>query len=346
MDRLAGGAAARARRHAPVRVRQGRRGLRRRGRGCRASERDDPRGVGDRGADAGCRGGATRGGAACGPPAAPPRRRIRVARSRDEGLVLRETYYSVGGGFIRREGEPPRVAGARVPARLRQRRGAARRCATSAASRSPKPRASTRRRCAPTRRSPPGSTRIWDAMAACVEAGLHADGVLPGMLQVKRRASAIREQLEEAEADGRRELPGEWLGAFALAVNEENAAGRTRGHGADERGGRHPARRRDVLVAIPRRLRTRRGQRRHAVRRARRQRAAGIRRHAAARPSRRADSSTRSSSPRRTGGAASVGSCSPRPRWGRCSRRTRRSRAPRAGARPRSGRRARWPRAA
>ena len=35
----------------------------------------------------------------------------------------------------------------------------------------------------------------------------------------------IRAQLEEAEADGHRELPGEWLGAFALAVNEENAAG-------------------------------------------------------------------------------------------------------------------------
>jgi L-serine dehydratase len=46
------------------------------------------------------------------------------------------------------------------------------------------------------------------------------------MLKVKRRASSIREQLVAAEADGRRELPGEWLGAFALAVNEENAAGR------------------------------------------------------------------------------------------------------------------------
>jgi len=62
-------------------------------------------------------------------------------------------------------------------------------------------------------------------MAACVENGLHSDGVLPGMLKVKRRASMIRAQLEEAEADGHRELPGEWLGAFALAVNEENAAG-------------------------------------------------------------------------------------------------------------------------
>jgi L-serine dehydratase len=62
-------------------------------------------------------------------------------------------------------------------------------------------------------------------MSACVEAGQQTAGVLPGMLGVKRRAASIREQLEAAEADGRRELPGEWLGAFALAVNEENASG-------------------------------------------------------------------------------------------------------------------------
>ncbi|WP_231868232.1 L-serine ammonia-lyase, iron-sulfur-dependent, subunit alpha, partial [Microbacterium sp. CH1] len=70
-----------------------------------------------------------------------------------------------------------------------------------------------------------GLDAIWDAMAGCVDAGLHAEGVLPGMLQVKRRAGTIRAQLEAVEADGHRELPGEWLGAFALAVNEENAAG-------------------------------------------------------------------------------------------------------------------------
>ena len=70
-----------------------------------------------------------------------------------------------------------------------------------------------------------GLDRIWDAMAGCVTAGLHADGVLPGMLKVKRRASVIRAQLEDTTAAGGRELPGEWLGAFALAVNEENAAG-------------------------------------------------------------------------------------------------------------------------
>jgi L-serine dehydratase len=62
-------------------------------------------------------------------------------------------------------------------------------------------------------------------MAGCLEAGLHAEGTLPGILRVKRRAAGIRAQLESSEADGHRELPGEWLGAFALAVNEENAAG-------------------------------------------------------------------------------------------------------------------------
>ncbi|MDF2917642.1 MAG: L-serine ammonia-lyase [Microbacterium sp.] len=70
-----------------------------------------------------------------------------------------------------------------------------------------------------------GLDAIWDAMAGCVEAGLRADGTLPGMLRVRRRAGAMRAQLEQAEAAGGRELPGEWLGAFALAVNEENASG-------------------------------------------------------------------------------------------------------------------------
>ena len=42
----------------------------------------------------------------------------------DAGLILRETYYSVGGGFIRRDGEPPRVQAHALPARLRERRRA------------------------------------------------------------------------------------------------------------------------------------------------------------------------------------------------------------------------------
>ena len=45
-------------------------------------------------------------------------------------------------------------------------------------------------------------------MSACVDAGLHAEGTLPGILKVKRRAGAIRAQLEAVEADGHPRAPG------------------------------------------------------------------------------------------------------------------------------------------
>ena len=141
-----------------------------------------------------------------------------------EGLVLSDTYYSIGGGFIRREGEPPRVAAHAYPLAFDSAEALLELCdergiTIAEAARINEEALRSDEEIAA------GLDRIWDAMSACVEAGLQHGGVLPGLLQVKRRASAIREQLEEAEHDGRRELPGEWLGAFALAVNEENAAG-------------------------------------------------------------------------------------------------------------------------
>ena len=68
---------------------------------------------------------------------------------------------------------------------------------------------------------------IWSTMAACVDAGLVTDGVLPGYLKVDRRAASIARRLHTMEADGEpaSELSNEWLQAFAIAVNEENAAG-------------------------------------------------------------------------------------------------------------------------
>ncbi|WP_277514215.1 L-serine ammonia-lyase [Cellulosimicrobium cellulans] len=74
-----------------------------------------------------------------------------------------------------------------------------------------------------------GIDRIWDTMSACVDAGLERDGVLPGRLRVRRRARAQRERLELADelADERgADTAIEWLQAFAMAVNEENADGR------------------------------------------------------------------------------------------------------------------------
>ncbi len=148
-----------------------------------------------------------------------------AAADGDAGLLLRETYYSVGGGFIRREGEPPSVRSHVYPLDFSSADALLELCDERGISIAEAARINEQA----LRRDEEiaaGLDAIWDAMAACVEAGLHTDGILPGLLQVKRRASAIREQLVAAEADGRRELPGEWLGAFALAVNEENAAGR------------------------------------------------------------------------------------------------------------------------
>ncbi len=68
---------------------------------------------------------------------------------------------------------------------------------------------------------------IWKAMRACIDRGLAQDGILPGGLRVKRRAMALHQQLL---ADRQRNVPSnfattDWLSVFAMAVNEENAAG-------------------------------------------------------------------------------------------------------------------------
>jgi L-serine dehydratase len=71
--------------------------------------------------------------------------------------------------------------------------------------------------------------RLWSAMRDCVERGMAAEGILPGGLNVRRRAHALAERLRAKEADGLRSdplAPLDWLTVYAMAVNEENAAGR------------------------------------------------------------------------------------------------------------------------
>ena len=138
--------------------------------------------------------------------------------------LAEETYYSVGGGFIRREGEPAAVASHPYPFAFDTAAELLAQCDEHGFTIAEAARLNEQvlRR---EEEVAAGLDAIWDAMAVCVDAGLQADGVLPGILKVKRRASVIRAQLESAQAEGGRELPGEWLGAFALAVNEENAAG-------------------------------------------------------------------------------------------------------------------------
>ncbi|MFE3456714.1 L-serine ammonia-lyase [Nocardiopsis aegyptia] len=66
---------------------------------------------------------------------------------------------------------------------------------------------------------------IWAVMRECVERGSTTRGVLPGGLRVRRRAATLREDLEAAGETGDPLRAMEWVTMFALAVNEENAAG-------------------------------------------------------------------------------------------------------------------------
>jgi L-serine dehydratase len=72
-----------------------------------------------------------------------------------------------------------------------------------------------------------GSARLWEVMNACIDRGIATDGILPGGLKVRRRAKAIHDALV-AERGTNLKAPhtiNDWMSVYAMAVNEENAAG-------------------------------------------------------------------------------------------------------------------------
>ena len=67
---------------------------------------------------------------------------------------------------------------------------------------------------------------VWETMEACIERGCHTEGILPGGLNVKRRAAHLHRKLKaESEQDNDPLKVMDWVNLYALAVNEENAAG-------------------------------------------------------------------------------------------------------------------------
>lgn len=70
---------------------------------------------------------------------------------------------------------------------------------------------------------------VWKVMQECVKQGCKNEGILPGGLNVKRRASALHQQLceefEQPHSQADRLMAMEWINLYALAVNEENANG-------------------------------------------------------------------------------------------------------------------------
>jgi L-serine dehydratase len=150
----------------------------------------------------------------------------------ERGAVLHEgTFYSVGGGFVVTEAEAKAPAAASpgdvsVPypfdnaAELLE---VAERAGITIAE------LMLRNECAARSEEEvrEGLDRIWNAMNACIDRGLRQEGVLPGGLNVKRRAAKLRTTLEAREqgAHGDPLIAMDWINAWALAVNEENAAG-------------------------------------------------------------------------------------------------------------------------
>ncbi|MEO1293374.1 MAG: L-serine ammonia-lyase [Pseudomonadota bacterium] len=156
----------------------------------------------------------------------------------DDGgtLHMQETYYSIGGGFVLTEGEMRRptneaeAAAPRVPYPFKSAAEMLKMGDTSGRSVAEMKRANEEAANPPSNPAETldeGMMTLWHTMRACMDRGLEQDGLLPGGLQVKRRAKGIRDALE-AEG-GRNDAPphfvNDWISLYAMAVNEENAAG-------------------------------------------------------------------------------------------------------------------------
>ncbi|MBL8678191.1 MAG: L-serine ammonia-lyase [Myxococcales bacterium] len=154
-----------------------------------------------------------------------------IARDADGAEVLARAYYSVGGGFVVDENEATRAEGAvdeagGVPLAFRSAAELLVRCEESKLSISGVMLANERS-LRDERAVREGLLRIWAVMQQCVQRGCATDGVLPGGLKVKRRAADLyRQLLASPEAGLRDPLTAlDWVTLYALAVNEENAAG-------------------------------------------------------------------------------------------------------------------------
>ena len=153
-------------------------------------------------------------------------------------IVRRQTSFSIGGGFIAGdEGDPsgsPAGDERKLPypfssaAELLAVAGANRLSIADVMLENERALAGPSHAAAAPEQILEGIDRIWQAMRACVERGMSAEGVLPGGLNVQRRAHRLAQRLRAKEAEGKAGdplAPLDWVTVFAMAVNEENAAG-------------------------------------------------------------------------------------------------------------------------
>lgn len=155
---------------------------------------------------------------------------ILMATDAQGDVILQETYYSIGGGFVVTEAELAEGGdtdqGAPVPYPFHSAAEMLEMCETSGKTIAEMKRANEHSRGGPENLKT-GLARIWQVMNDCIERGMATDGTLPGGLNVKRRAKNIHDALI-AERGTNLSAPhkiNDWMSVYAMAVNEENAAG-------------------------------------------------------------------------------------------------------------------------
>ncbi|MEM9350042.1 MAG: L-serine ammonia-lyase [Pseudomonadota bacterium] len=155
---------------------------------------------------------------------------VLMATDAQGDVIFQETYYSTGGGFVSTEAEleagqiiedgPP------VPYPFENATQMLEMCAESGKRVAGIKRANELSRMG-LMALDNGLARVWEVMNDCIDRGLASDGILPGGLNVKRRAKGIYEKLQ-AERGMNLVAPhtiNDWMTVYAMAVNEENAAG-------------------------------------------------------------------------------------------------------------------------
>jgi L-serine dehydratase len=155
---------------------------------------------------------------------------ILMATDAQGDVTLRQVFYSIGGGFVMTEEEltagKDTDEGPAIPFPFKSAAQMLEMAKSSGKSIADMKRANEVVRGGHDRLKS-GTKRLWQVMRDCIDRGLATDGILPGGLSVKRRAKGIHEKLL-AERGMNLTAPhtiNDWMSVYAMAVNEENAAG-------------------------------------------------------------------------------------------------------------------------
>ncbi|MFT6023586.1 MAG: L-serine dehydratase [Ascidiaceihabitans sp.] len=155
---------------------------------------------------------------------------ILMATDAQGDVILREVYYSIGGGFVMTEAElaagKATDEGAPIPFPFKSAAEMLEMSVASGKTIAQMKRANEiSRGCDESLKK--GTARLWQVMNDCINRGMETDGILPGGLFVRRRAKGIHDALQ-AERGLNQSAPhtiNDWMSMYAMAVNEENAAG-------------------------------------------------------------------------------------------------------------------------